>query len=221
MGRHKLADLRALAEQRGWLDTQAPLPEDAEIAAALGASKLAASTVSTLESHRERIAGWLDQGVNGKTILAALHRNHDYKGSYSSVYRMIVAIRGERPPDVTVPLSFAPGEAAQVDFGAGPMLMHPAAAVARGATTEGPGWLGHGQGDRLQPQALAGAHALHRRWRSAGGQQLGGKPDSSDCNRKIELALRWVAPGRPACRGDHEPDPVGQAQWARATRISQ
>ena len=29
MGRHKLADLRALAEQHGWLDVQAPLPEDA------------------------------------------------------------------------------------------------------------------------------------------------------------------------------------------------
>ena len=57
MGRRKLADLRALAEQRGWLDTQTPLPEDAEIAAALGAPKLAASTVSTLESHRELIAG--------------------------------------------------------------------------------------------------------------------------------------------------------------------
>ena len=49
MGRHKLADLRALAEQRGWLDAQTPFPEDAEIAAAVGAPKLAASTVSTLE----------------------------------------------------------------------------------------------------------------------------------------------------------------------------
>ena len=43
MGRHKLAELRALAEQHGWLDTRTPLPEDAEIAAALGTPKLAAS----------------------------------------------------------------------------------------------------------------------------------------------------------------------------------
>jgi len=49
MGRHKLADLRVLAEQHGWLDKQTPLPEDAEIAAALGAPRLPASTVSTLE----------------------------------------------------------------------------------------------------------------------------------------------------------------------------
>ena len=76
MGRHKLAELRALAEQHGWLDAQTPFPEDAEIAAAVGAPKLAASTVSTLESHRERIAAWLDQGVQGTTILGALQRNH-------------------------------------------------------------------------------------------------------------------------------------------------
>ena len=131
MGRHKLAALRALAAQHGWLDPQAPLPEDAQIAAALGAPRPAASTVSTLQAHRERIAGWLDQGVQGTTILGALRRNHGYQGSYSSVYRMIVALRGERSPDVTVPLSFAPGEAAQVDFGAGPMLMHPAGTLRR------------------------------------------------------------------------------------------
>ena len=131
MGRHKLADLRALAEQHGWLDAQTPFPEDAEIAAALGTPKLAASTVSTLEAHRERIAGWLDHGVQGTTILGALQRNHGYQGSYSSVYRMIVSIRGDRLPDATVPLSFAPGEAAQVDFGAGPMLMHPAGMLRR------------------------------------------------------------------------------------------
>jgi hypothetical protein len=35
---------------------------------------------------------------------------------------MIVSINAGRPPEATVPVSFAPGEAAQVDFGAGPML---------------------------------------------------------------------------------------------------
>jgi hypothetical protein len=74
---------------------------------------------------------WLEQGVQGAMIPGALRRNHGNRGSYSSVYRMIVAVRGERPPDVTVPLSFAPGEAAQVNFGAGPMLMHPAGTLRR------------------------------------------------------------------------------------------
>jgi hypothetical protein len=131
MGRHKLAQLRALAEQHGWLDVQTPLPEDAEIAAAVGAPKLTAFTILTLESHRERIASWLEQGVTGTTILAALRRNHGYQGSYSSMYRMIVSIRGDRLPDATVLSSFAPGEGAQVNFGAGPMLMHPAGTLRR------------------------------------------------------------------------------------------
>ncbi|ALX34897.1 integrase [Pandoraea thiooxydans] len=39
MGRRKLAALRELAEQRGWLKPDAPLPDDSEIAAALGSPR--------------------------------------------------------------------------------------------------------------------------------------------------------------------------------------
>lgn len=52
MGRRKLAALRELAEQRGWLKPDAPLPDDAEIAAALGPPHKARSTVSGLEVSR-------------------------------------------------------------------------------------------------------------------------------------------------------------------------
>jgi hypothetical protein len=108
MGRRKLAALRELAEQCGWLRPDAPLPDDAEIAAALGPPHKARSTVSGLEVHRALIASWLEQNVPGTAILAALRREHGYTGSYSSVYRMIVSINADRPPDATVPLSFAP-----------------------------------------------------------------------------------------------------------------
>jgi hypothetical protein len=81
MGRGKLAALRKLADERGRLDAQAPLPEEAEIAAALGTPKQAASTVSTLASHRGRIAGWFDQGMSGTTIPGALRPYHTYTGS--------------------------------------------------------------------------------------------------------------------------------------------
>jgi hypothetical protein len=64
-------------------------------------------------------------GVQGKAIHAALRRQHGYGGSYSSVARMLVALRGQQPVASTVRLSFEPGEAAQVDFGAGPVFMHP------------------------------------------------------------------------------------------------
>ena len=52
MGRRKLAALRALAEQHGWLDPDSPLLEDAAIAAALGELKHAATTVFSLQTLR-------------------------------------------------------------------------------------------------------------------------------------------------------------------------
>jgi len=122
MGRHRLAALRTLAEQHGWLNPDAPLPDDAAIAAALGPPQKAMSTISSLEARRALIASWLEQRVPGTAMLAALRREYGYTGSYSSVYRMIVSINADQPPEATVPLDFAPGEAAQVDFGAGPML---------------------------------------------------------------------------------------------------
>ena len=125
MGRDKLSALRTMAEQQGWLDPDAPVPDDATIAAALGVGRRASSTVSSVEPHRELVQRWLDAGVQGRAIHAALKREHAFTGSYSAVVRMLRQLRGEQPPEVTVRLSFAPAEAAQVDFGAGPMLLHP------------------------------------------------------------------------------------------------
>ena len=125
MGRDKLATLRAVAQERGWLDPQAQMPDDQTIAAALVPGRRASSTVSSVEPHRELVQRWLDAGVQGRAIHGALKREHAYGGSYSSVVRMLHQLRDQTPVDVTVRLSFAPGEAAQVDFGAGPILMHP------------------------------------------------------------------------------------------------
>ncbi|MEZ5661440.1 MAG: IS21 family transposase [Burkholderiaceae bacterium] len=123
IGRDKLASLRTVADQNGWLDLRNPLPSEAEMAAVLGQHKRARSTISSVQPWRELVARWVGQGVAGTTIYAALCRNHGYSGSYSSVARMVAAIRQSQAPEAaTVPLSFAPGEAAQVDFGAGPML---------------------------------------------------------------------------------------------------
>jgi len=44
MGRPKAARLRALATEQGWLEPEAPLPDDATIAAAVGAARRARST---------------------------------------------------------------------------------------------------------------------------------------------------------------------------------
>jgi hypothetical protein len=125
MGRRMAARLRELAHQHGWLDAANALPEDQAITAALGQPKRARSTVSTLEAHRERIQAWVEQGVGGVAMWAALKREHGYSGSYSAVRRMLVDVRGSQPVEATCRLHFDPAEAAQVDFGAGPMLQHP------------------------------------------------------------------------------------------------
>lgn len=122
MGRRKVGDLRELARERGWLGAESALPDDAMIAQALGAARRARSTISSVEPFRELVRRWAEQGVSGVAIHAALKRDHGYSGSYSSVYRMLTAIRAALPRDVTVPLLFAPGEAAQVDFGVGPIV---------------------------------------------------------------------------------------------------
>lgn len=125
MGRAKAAQWRHIAREQGWLDPALPLPDDTAIAAVLQGPRRASSTVSTLEAHRERVSAWVEQGVSGTAIHAALRRQHGWAGSYSAVRRLVADIRSQLPPETTCRLDFDPGDAAQVDFGAGPMLMHP------------------------------------------------------------------------------------------------
>ena len=125
MGRDKLGALHALAKQHGWLNANIELPDDATVVAAVGEGGQASSTVSSVEPYREVVKRWFGTGVQGRAIHAALKREHAYKGSYSAVVRMLRQLRAAQPRDVTVRLAFGPGEAAQVDFGAGPVLIHP------------------------------------------------------------------------------------------------
>jgi hypothetical protein len=131
MGRRKVSAFRALAARQGWLVAGAALPDDAEISAAVGKVRRSRSTISSAEPHRALIERWDAEGVSGVAIHAALCREHGYTGSYSAVHRLLAAVRANRPPEATVPLSFAPGEAAQVDFGTGPRLCDAAGVAAR------------------------------------------------------------------------------------------
>lgn len=125
MGLRKAGQWRALAQAHGWLDTQVPLPNDEAVAGALQPSKRASTTVSSLQEHHAKVASWIAQNVPGTAIQQALQRQHGWTASYSAVRRMVAGIRAALPPEVTCRLEFAPGEAAQVDFGAGPILLHP------------------------------------------------------------------------------------------------
>ena len=125
MGRRKAGALRCVAATQGWLDAACTLPSDEAIAQALAPPRRAASTVSSLQAHRQTVRQWIEQGVSGTAIHLALQRGHGWSGSYSAVRRLVADIRQDLPQEVTCRLEFAPGDAAQVDFGAGPVLTHP------------------------------------------------------------------------------------------------
>ena len=56
-----------------------------------------------------------------------MNDEHDKSVCQQGVYeKAVAAIGAARAPDATVPLVFSPGEAAQVDFGTGPVLLDPA-----------------------------------------------------------------------------------------------
>jgi transposase len=121
MGRGKCAALREVAGERGWLG-EGPLPEDRELAAILA---VAAATNPTRQSlslaHEARIKQWVGQNIWGTTIYRTLVEQFGFTGSYSSVRRLVQKLRDRRPKASCI-LEFAPGEAAQVDFGKGPRI---------------------------------------------------------------------------------------------------
>jgi len=123
MGRKKVAAVREVAAERGWLDPGTGLPEDAELAAAFErTAPLPSSCVSSVEPFRDRVSAWFNAGIQGTTILSVLRREHGYQGSYSSLARFLQQLAAEQLPAATSRLTFEPGEAAQVDFGAGPLI---------------------------------------------------------------------------------------------------
>jgi transposase len=123
MGRKKLAQFRAVTLERGWLAPEVPLPDDAALAAVFARpTGVPPQCVSGLEPWRDQIVAWHRAGIQGATIHATLVRCHGYTGSYASVHRFVRQLPGTAALAVPLRLSFPPGEAAQVDFGAGPTI---------------------------------------------------------------------------------------------------
>jgi transposase len=119
MGRTKCGLVRINAQQHGWLDP-VPLPDDEVLAQALESEKKPNATqVSLSHRHAQQINRWVEDGVCATTIHRALVDHFNFAGSYSSVRRLVQQIR-KRTPKATCILDFAPGDAAQVDFGKGP-----------------------------------------------------------------------------------------------------
>lgn len=121
IGRRKAGEIRELARAQGWLDADQPLPEDIELARLLVRPERP-GPVSAVEPYRELVTDWARQGVQSKTIYQALVRQHCFGGSYDAVNRFVRSL-GLKAPKATMPLAFAIGEAAQIDFGSGPALV--------------------------------------------------------------------------------------------------
>lgn len=121
MGRLKCAELRSIADERGWLGP-GPLPDDAELAEVFEKNRCCNATHQSMSlPHEPQIQQWLDQGILTTTIHRALVEQFGFTGSYSSVRRMTQKLKS-RHLKTTCILDFSPGEAGQVDFGKGPTI---------------------------------------------------------------------------------------------------
>ena len=125
-GRNKTYQIRKIAKEKGWLDRVDVFPSEEEISETLIAPVLnIPHQISLVEPYRENVEEWVSQGIGIKAIFDALKRqNPPFDGSYGSVLRFVGKIRKSRK-EAFIPLSFEPGECAQVDFGSGPVLLNP------------------------------------------------------------------------------------------------
>ena len=121
MGRNKAAALRRIALEQGWLDKGSPMPSNDAIAQFVG-RRVAQKQDSSVEPYAEQVLAWAKRGVTGVAIHQTLVRNFGFSGAYNSVKRFLQR-RRETEPAATIILDFKPGEAAQVDFGAGPLIV--------------------------------------------------------------------------------------------------
>jgi len=121
MGRIKCGQVRTIARRRGWLDRGTPLPDDEVLVEAFERKQERDDNPthqSLSREYEEQIRKWVEGNVCMTTIHQALVDQFGFTGSYSSVRRLVRRL-DLRKPQATCVLDFAPGEAAQVDFGRG------------------------------------------------------------------------------------------------------
>ena len=82
-------------------------------------------SASSCEPYREIIELALGRGRNAMAIWQDLVSDHGLAGSYQAVKRFVRKLRGVRSPEADGIIQTGPGEEAQVDYGSGPMVLHP------------------------------------------------------------------------------------------------
>src|SRR3990172_5232821 len=82
------------AKEKGFLDSDLPLPVLSDLAAELEPiTSIRKSNISTVEPYRQVVKTLVDQGVEMVAIHRRLVRNYGYTGSYTSVRRFVAGIK--------------------------------------------------------------------------------------------------------------------------------
>lgn len=121
-GRNKIKEIKQVAILNGWLEDKTELPNEAELANIFKCKQEKNKNKSKIDPYAIEIEKWVNEGLPAKAIHKHLSQAYDFKGAYDCVARFVKKIKNNQPPELTVPLYFKPGEAAQVDFGQGPIL---------------------------------------------------------------------------------------------------
>lgn len=121
VSRTKAKEIRAVAITQGWLSLENSLPDEATLVVFFKTAPKRASTESLALPYAEEIKRWVNEGIQASTIHQALVRKYQFSGSYDSIQRFVYRIKDKKISASTV-LDFSPGESAQVDFGAGPLI---------------------------------------------------------------------------------------------------
>ena len=100
--------------------------------------------------------------MQGTTIHQALVDKYGFTGSYWSVIRYLKVLAEKTPVPTTV-IEFAPGDAAQVDFGAGPLIVDTQTGELRKSWIFVDTGLRHIYAEFIRDQSVATWLACHRR----------------------------------------------------------
>jgi transposase len=120
VGRRKAAQLRLIAHKHGWLDPAVPLPDNEALSRTVHKPPSAHRAQSLVIPYAEQVLVWAEEGIQWTTIHQAMVRRFGFSGSYDSVKRFLR--HHQKKDKATIVLDFEPGDAAQVDFGTGPLI---------------------------------------------------------------------------------------------------
>ncbi len=120
-GRHKINEIAKVAKQHGWLNAENNIPDESVLAKIFEVQSTQRMP-SQAETHRAFITKAVNEDVSASVIHQRLVEQFNFKGAYNSIQRFVKSIKQQNLNNLTIPLNFQPGEAAQVDFGKGPTL---------------------------------------------------------------------------------------------------